>query len=382
MSREKKIKITHVARFAKPHIGGIEAVIEQINECLPDEEYEKEVYCCSNTEKSSVENGVKYNRFRYLFNFAANSISPQLFFGMLGLKTDIIHFHMPVIQNVVIWFILHSLGLIRYKKMVVTYHSDVVGYDKIIKPFVPVYKYFLSKADKIHVLSPNIIDSSNMLNDFKDKCVVIPQGISLEVHEINNNKVNLIKEKYKDKKILFSLGRHVKYKGFIYALQAMKNIENAIYLLGGTGPLKDEFRTFIKNNNLEDKVVLLGRISDEDLESYYQACDIYLFPSVMPSEAFGIVQIEAMKYSKPIINTWLNTGVNYVSVDKETGLTVEPENVEQLSNAINELINNDELRLQYGQNARKRVEELFDIDRIKINYQNLYKDTEWCNELL
>ena len=89
---EKKIKITHIARFAYPHIGGIEAVIEQINESLPNEEFEKEVICCSNTDKSSIEKGVKYTRCKYLFDFAANSISPQLFFKLMFLKTDIIHF--------------------------------------------------------------------------------------------------------------------------------------------------------------------------------------------------------------------------------------------------------------------------------------------------
>ena len=367
-----KIKITHIARFAKPYIGGIEAVIEQINECLSNEEFEKEVFCCSNTEKSSIENGVKYNRFRYLFDFAANAISPQLFFGMVGLKTDILHFHMPVIQNVVIWFILYHLRLIKYKKMTVTYHSDVVGYDKIMKPFVPMYKYFLKKADKIHVLSPNIIDSSNMIKDLKDKCVIIPQGINSNETIYNIEKVNEIKEKYSGKKILFSLGRHVKYKGFIYAIQAMKNIDNAVYLLGGTGPLKDESEAFIKDNNLEDKVILLGRVSDEDLDAYYQACDIYLFPSIMRTEAFGIVQIEAMKYGKPVINTWLGTGVNYVSIDKETGLTVEPENAEQLASAINKLLNDDELRLKYGQNARKRVENLFDIEKVKLKFYDFF----------
>lgn len=368
----KKTKITHIARFAYPHIGGIEAVINQINESLPNEEFEKEVFCCSNTDKSSIENGIKYNRCRYFFNFAANSISPQLFFRLIGLKTDILHFHMPVIQNVVIWFILYHLKLIKYKKLYVTYHSDVVGYDKIMKFFVPLYKYFLSKADLIHVLSPNIIASSNMIRDLKDKCVVIPQGISLETSSDDLQKINKIKEKYLGKKIIFSLGRHVKYKGFIYGIKAMENIENAIYILGGAGPLKESFEEYIKECKLEEKVVLLGRISDEDLNAYYQACDIYLFPSIMPSEAFGIVQIEAMKHSKPIINTWLNTGVNYVSVDKETGLTVKPENVEQLTNAIKELLNNDELRLQYGQNARKRVENIFDVEKIKEKYKELY----------
>jgi len=372
----KKIKITHVTRFAKPHIGGIEAVIEQINESLPDEYFEKEVFCCSNTEKSSIENGVRYHRFRYLFDFAANSISPQLFFGMIGLKTDVLHFHMPVIQNVVIWFILYHLGLIKYKKLQVTYHSDVVGYDNIMKFFVPLYKYFLSKVDIIHVLSPNIIDSSKMIRSLKEKCVVIPQGIALDNQSDNFQKVREIKEKYFNKKIIFSLGRHVNYKGFLYGIQAMEKVENAVYLIGGSGPLTASFEEYIKEHHLENKVVLTGRISNKDLSAYYQACDIYLFPSIMPSEAFGIVQIEAMKYSKPVINTGLNTGVNYVSIDKETGLTVDPKNVEQLTNAINELINNDELRLQYGRNARKRVEDLFDIQKISKKYIELMENYE------
>lgn len=370
---DKKVKITHITRFAKPHIGGVEAVIEQINESLPNDKFEKEVFCCSKTEKSSVENGVKYNRFGYLFDFAANSISPQLFFGMLGLKTDIIHFHMPVIQNVVIWFILYHLGLIRYKKMQITYHSDVVGYDNIMKYFVPLYKYFLKKVDTIHVLSPNIIESSDMIREHRDKCVVIPQGISLKQLQENCEKVEKLKNKYRGKKIIFSLGRHVKYKGFIYGIEAMKNVENAVYLLGGSGPLTESFEKFIKENQLEGKVILTGRISDEDLETYYEACDLYLFPSVMQSEAFGIVQIEAMKHSKPVINTNLGTGVNYVSVDRETGITVEPCNTEQLANALNELLNNDELRMKYGQNARKRVEQLFDIEKIRGKYIDLYK---------
>ena len=139
--KNNKKKITHVAKFAYPHIGGIEAVIEQINGSLPNEEFKKEVICCSNTDKSSIKDGVKYTRCRYLFDFAANSISPQLFLKMMFLKTDIIHFHMPVIQNVVIWAILYHLGLLRYKKMFITYHGSIVGYEKYMKPFWGLYKY-------------------------------------------------------------------------------------------------------------------------------------------------------------------------------------------------------------------------------------------------
>lgn len=370
----KKIKIVQVSRFAKPHIGGIEEVIEQINSSLPDDKYQKEVICCSNTEKSSVENGVKYTRCGYLFDFAANSISPHLFFKMMFLKTDIIHFHMPVIQNVVIWFILYHLGLLRYKKMIVTYHSDVVGYDKYMKYFGGIYRYFLSKVDKIHVLSPDLIESSDLLREFKDKCTVIPYGIELSKDNSNDDKVAEIKNKYAGKKIIFSCGRLVKYKGFKYAIEAMKNIDNAVYLLGGNGTLKEEFVNYIKENKLSEKVILLGSVSDEDLDSYYKACDIYLFPSVMKSEAFGIVQLEAMCYGKPVINTYLGTGVNFVSLNNETGLTVEPCNSEQLSNAVKTLCDNDDLRNEYGNNAKNRVETVFNLENLKNCYSDFFKD--------
>lgn len=362
-----KTKITHVTRYAYPHIGGIEAVISQINDSLPNEEFEKEVLCCSNTEKSSVENGVKYNRCKFLFEVAANTISPEFIWKLLRVNTDILHYHMPFIFAVIAHFIARP----KYKKLYITYHSDIVGYDKIMKPFWLIYKKFIEQADKIHVLSPNIIESSKIINPYKEKCVVIPQGINLE-DKSDNEKVNRIKEKYKGRKILFSLGRLVKYKGFMFGIEAMKKVDNAIYLIGGSGPLKEDFENYIKANLLEDKVELLGRIEDNDLDNYYKACDIYLFPSIMQSEAFGIVQLEAMKYGKPIINTNLGTGVNYVSIHNKTGLTVEPKNSKELANAINKLLNNDSLRETLGQNAKKRVENVFNLLKLKNKIKKLY----------
>ena len=375
MQNRKKIKITHVTRFAYPYVGGIEAVVEQINKCLPKEEFEKEVYCCSNTEKSSVENGVKYHRFRYLFDFAANSISPQLFFGMIGLKTDVVHFHMPVIQNVVIWFILYHLGLLRYKKMIITYHGAIVGYDKYMKPFEGLYKYFYKKADLIHILSPAIIDSDEVLYKNKEKCIVIPFGIDLDNSTLKESLINgyNINEFSKEKTELLCMGRLVNWKGFNVAIDAINKIDNAILLIAGDGPCFDKYQQYINDNNLSEKVKLLGSVVKQNEKDYlFNSIDIFLLPTIQKSESFGIVQVEAMKYAKPVINTNLGTGVNYVSIDKETGITVEPENIEQLASAINKLISNDELRLQYGKNARKRIETLFNVEKIKEQYIGLY----------
>lgn len=367
-NKKQKKKITQVFRYAYPHIGGIESFIEVINECLPDEDFKKEVVCCSNTDKTADEHGVKYIRSKYLCEFASNNISPSFIWNLSKVKTDILHYHMPCIFAV----IAHFLARPKYKKMYITYHSDITVYPNLMKYFWGIYRKFIGMADKIFVHTPYHISGSDFLKPFADKCVVIPHGIQLN-YQFDNTFVQNIKDKYRNKKILFSLGRHVKYKGFEYAIQAMKNIENAVYLLGGDGKLTENYKEYIKENGLQNKVFLLGHISDENLNNYYEACDIYLFPSSGKTEAYGVAQLQAMRHSKPVINTWLNNGVNYVSVDKETGLTVEPENAEQLTNAINELLNNDELRMQYGQNARKRVEDLFDIEKIKEKYKVLFR---------
>ena len=371
---KKKIKITHISRYAFPHIGGIEAVISQINESLPNEDFEKEVLCCSNTEKSAIENDTKYTRCRYLFDFAANSISPQLFFKMMFLKTDIIHFHMPVIQNVIIWFILYHLGLLKYKKMIVTYHGAIVGYDKYMKPFWGLYRYFFKKADLIHVLSPNVINSDKILQMNKEKCVVIPYGVDIPKDTDYLEKEILdFKSSFNNQKIILCLGRLARMKGIINVIKAMEFVNNALLLIVGDGPLKKDFETYISINKLNTKVKLFGSIADLHKKAILiNSSEILVLASESKSESFGIVLLEAMKFAKPVINTNLGTGVNYVSIDGETGLTVEPANVKQLAEAINKLINDDELLFKYGQNAKKRVQKIFDLEKIKKKYIQLY----------
>jgi len=82
-----------------------------------------------------------------------------------------------------------------------------------------------------------------------------------------------------------------------------------------------------------------------------------------------------MYYAKPVINTNLPTAVPWVSVHEETGLTVPVGDVSALSDAINRLVNDDMLREKLGQNAKKRVQELFDrrdmMDKLYSHYQNL-----------
>lgn len=111
----------------------------------------------------------------------------------------------------------------------------------------------------------------------------------------------------------------------------------------------------------------------------YHASDIFVLPSVANSEAFGIAQIEAMACGKPVVNTNLTTGVPWVSIHGETGLTVLPKDSSALAEAISLLLDNNSLRERYGENAKKRAREVFSkeimIEKVLSSYVSLISNS-------
>jgi glycosyltransferase involved in cell wall biosynthesis len=91
----------------------------------------------------------------------------------------------------------------------------------------------------------------------------------------------------------------------------------------------------------------LGELPDQAVNAYYKACDIFVLPSHLRSEAFGLVQLEAMCCKKPVISTELGTGTSFVNINGKTGITVRPNDVESLSKAITYLIDNPKKRIEF-----------------------------------
>lgn len=94
------------------------------------------------------------------------------------------------------------------------------------------------------------------------------------------------------------------YKGYRYLIESARYLtDDYVVLIGGSGPLMCDLQAEIETWGVEDRVKLLGRIPDGDLPAYYGACDVFCLSSVQRTEAFGIVQIEAMSCGKPVVAT-------------------------------------------------------------------------------
>ena len=142
-------------------------------------------------------------------------------------------------------------------------------------------------------------------------------------------------------------------------IKAFTKVKNCELFISGTGKLENELKEMTKKYHIEDIVHFLGFLPDEQLKQAYRDCDIFVLPSVLKSEAFGIVQLEAMVCGKPVINTRLDSGVPYVSIHGKTGFTVAPSNPAQLAKAINVLARNKKLREKFGENAALRAKKVF-----------------------
>ena len=351
------MRILEVNKFYPPHIGGIETIIAQRANYLsrfPDTELK--VLVCQEKGRGVTEilNGVEVIRCGSIGTYFSCPVSVSFFrkFQELSRWADVIEFHTP--------FPLEDLAcLLSHCKcrVVISWHSDVIKQKKLLMLYRPILKRFLKRADCIITATQGHIDGSAFLPEFREKCKVIPYPLEISDYLNRTVKPLLTEQLYNQSHIkLLFVGRLVYYKGADILLKAFRNVHNCELFLCGTGILESELRKLAEHL----PVHFLGNLSDDDLKSAFADCDIFILPSVENSEAFGIVQQEAMIYGKPVINTNLPTGVPHVSLHKKTGLTVPPKNIPALTSAIQKLADSPELRKIYGQNAKKRVLEQYD----------------------
>lgn len=137
----------------------------------------------------------------------------------------------------------------------------------------------------------------------------------------------------------------------------LKKIADSDYylIIVGDGPLFKKLKKKVEDENIPD-VIFAG--SRRDVENIIPGCDVLVLPSF--SESFGLVLIEALACGKPVIGS--NVGGISEIITKDVGLLVNPNNVNSISKAIDNIVNDDNLRLSLSRNARNRALNFSEVD--------------------
>jgi rhamnosyl/mannosyltransferase len=250
--------------------------------------------------------------------------------------------------------------------------------------FWPVERVLVRRAIALVASSPNYLESSPTLARNRDKCHVISYGIdSDEFRPRDPALADDIRRRYGSRLVL-AVGRLVYYKGFEYLIRAMANVRGHLVIVGD-GPLHAQLQAEAARVGVAGQITFLGDLDRAELLNRYQAADVFVLPSVARSEAFGIVQLEAMASGRAVINTRLASGVPSVSIDGETGITVEPADPAALAAAINLLLDQPLLRARYGAAAQRRVRDHFSLatmtERTLALYEEIIADNEESRHL-
>jgi rhamnosyl/mannosyltransferase len=361
------LRVLHLGKFYPPHPGGMETHLQALCGELKHA-IDVEVVVAGEGRETVEEtvDGVRISRLGTLLNFAAAPVCPQMVRRVRESKADIIHLHWPNPTAVLAYLASGHRG-----PLVFSYHSDVIRQKYLRKPFWPILSHALKRARAIIAASPNYVQTSPVLRQFNERCRVIPYGIPLaQFDQADAIEISKIRKQY-GPRIVLGVGRLVYYKGFEYLIRAMREVEGHL-LIVGNGPLLDALEREARVTGVSNRVTFLTNV--RDVRPFYQAADVFALSSIARSEAFGIVQLEAMACEKPVVNTSLDSGVPFVSLDQISGLTVPPEDAGALAEAINTLLDDTALSARYGRAARLRVEQEFSLERMTQRTLQLYKE--------
>jgi teichuronic acid biosynthesis glycosyltransferase TuaC len=222
------------------------------------------------------------------------------------------------------------------------------------------------------VIAPSAQLKTKLLEKINIDAELIPNGIYSE--NVFTGKSQL-SEKYRGRIILLSVGQLIPSKGIDLNLQALALLKNKYpllhYLIIGEGDLKEKLIQMTSDLGIETSVEFLGRLPHEKVMEYMSICDIFCLPSWQ--ETMGLVYLEAMAHGKPIIGC-KQQGVDGLIVNEESGIMVNPQDMESLVQAIEFLINNPDKARTIGENARKLVLENYTWAKNAGKLLDIYRD--------
>jgi rhamnosyl/mannosyltransferase len=291
-------------------------------------------------------------------------------------KPDVWHMHAPNVTMMLA--VLASPGI---RPLVITHHSDIVR-QRVLKYAVrPLESAVYRRAARILPTSPAYVEGSELLKRFADKVTPLPLGIDLEPFRNPSPAALAYADELRAKHgspLWLSVGRLIYYKGIPVALAALRGVPGTLVVIG-TGPLASELKAKAEELGVAGRVVFHGHATADQLGGAYRAATAVWFPGTARSEAFGLVQVEAMASGCPVINTAIaGSGVPWVCRHEREGLTVPVNDPAALAGAANRLLAEPGLRERLAAGGRDRAAAEFDHRVMAARCLAFYRDVTPC----
>lgn len=354
-----KLRVLQVGKFYPPVSGGMETVLQNLCEWTA-ERWDVTVVVAHERLATTAERrgALRVIRAGSFGVIASVSLCPTMPTQMWRGRYDCVVLHEPNPLAGTSLFLRCPAD-----HLVIWHHSDIVRPAWAPHVYGPIQQRLYRRADCVIFSSPRLADHS-VGGSYAFRRAVIPFGIDLAPFERLNVQqealATTIRGAHVGPRVLF-VGRLVYYKGLDVLLHAMTRCPGTL-LIVGDGPERDALRALVQTLGLAARVRFLTRVSAEELPAYYHAADLFVLPSTKSTEAFGLVQIEAMAAGLPVVSTDLATGVPWVNQDGVTGLVVRPGDSDRLAAAIGHLLHDPGLRSAMGAAARRRAAERFSRD--------------------
>ncbi len=370
------LRVCHLGKYYPPAAGGMETHVRTLARSQTDLGASVEVFCMNHQDGATVEDLdglVRVTRFGRVASAAKLDFCPDLIARLKHVEADVLHLQVPNPTMIV------AILAARPKPaIVVTYQSDVVKQRLRSLFFRPLERMVYRRVQAIFPTSPTYAEGSSFLKPYADRLHLLPNGLDLDPYlnpsEEHRAEATLIRARHQGP-IWLGCGRMVYYKGFLNAIRALVRVPGTLILIGG-GPDRESLELEAKKLGVSDRVEFRGNLPHYlDLVPYYLAADAFWFPSNVRSEAFGLVQVEAMASGCPVINAAIPfSGVPWVSLHDQTGLTIPVDDPIALAEASLRILNEKGLRDRLSMAARQRAVAVFDHRVMATRSLEIYRE--------
>ena len=243
------MNVLQISKFYPPIRGGMESVTFELTEGLNLAGVPTDVLCANTSALTHLEistAGYQVTRASSWGMLLSTSMSPMLALMTRQLVNhyNVVHVHMPNPMAALALWLAQPRAV-----LVVHWHSDVVSQRLSLHIYEPLQKWLLKRAAAIVATSQCYLESSKVLQPWRDKVHVIPIGVSDCLSKVQPERVAEIRRRFDGKRLVFALGRMIYYKGFEVLIKAATWLpDDVVVMIGGQGHLMDEFRLLMIQN--------------------------------------------------------------------------------------------------------------------------------------